>query len=81
MANLNKVMLIGRMTRDPEARSSKAGMKIASFGMAINRISGKGDDKKEETTFVDITAFSRLAEIIVLGTNGDNKKGNDPWAK
>jgi single-strand DNA-binding protein len=61
MANLNKVMLIGRLTRDPETRTFANGGKVANFGFAVN------NRKKNQTTgeweddpvFVDVKAFNR----------------------
>lgn len=66
MANFNKVILAGNMTRDPELRYTPKGTAIAEFGLAINR---KWKDEatgetKEEVTFVDINAFGRQAEVI-----------------
>ena len=64
MANLNKVYLIGNLTRDPEIRYTPKGAAVAEFAIAINRTySGEDGQKKEEVTFVDITLWSRLAEI------------------
>jgi len=65
MANLNKVFLMGNLTRDPELRYTQGGTAIAKFGLAINRkwTSPEGE-KKEEVCFVDITAFGRQAEVI-----------------
>jgi single-strand DNA-binding protein len=65
MASLNKVFLIGNLTRDPELRYTPQGTAVASFGLASNRRwkSSDGQDK-EETLFVDITAFGRQAEIV-----------------
>jgi single-strand DNA-binding protein len=65
MANFNKVLLIGNLTRDPEVRSTTSGMKIAKFGLAVNRrYRTRDDEQREETTFVDIDAFGSQAEII-----------------
>ena len=65
MPNLNKVMLMGNLTRDPEIKYTPKGTAIANFGMAINRnFSTEGGEKREEVTFVDIEAFGRTAEII-----------------
>ena len=64
MANLNKVMLIGNLTRDPEIKYTPKGMAIAQLGLAINRNwTNDGGEKQEETTFVDVDLFGRLAEI------------------
>jgi len=65
MANLNKVMLIGNLTRDPEVRYTPKGTAVTDIGMAINRSYGTDDgDRKEETTFVDITFWGRQAEVL-----------------
>src|SRR5271157_3908330 len=61
MANLNKVMLIGRLTRDPEERVFSNGGKVASFGFAVNNrkknpTSGEWED---ESVFIDVKAFNR----------------------
>lgn len=64
MANLNKVMLIGNLTRDPELRYTPSGKAVAEFGLAINRVwYNDQKQKQEETTFVDITLWARQAEI------------------
>lgn len=62
--NYNKVIIGGRLSRDPELRYTPKGTAIAKIGLAINR-SWKGDDgqKREEVTFVDVDAFGRTAEL------------------
>jgi single-strand DNA-binding protein len=62
MANYNKVILMGNLTRDPELRYAASGTAIASFGLAVNRRYKQDDDWKEETCFVDIAVFGRQAE-------------------
>ncbi len=64
MANLNKVILMGNLTRDPEVRYTPKGTAVTDLGMAINRI-GKdaGGNRTEETTFVDVTLWGRQAEL------------------
>ena len=65
MANFNKVLLMGNLTRDPEVRTTPSGMKIAKLGMAVNRrFRTRDDETREETTFVDLDAFGNQAEII-----------------
>ncbi len=65
MAKLNKVFLMGNLTRDPELRYTPSGTAIASFGIAINRTwSGLDGEKKEEVCYVDINMFGRRAEVI-----------------
>src|ERR1700692_108598 len=64
MANLNKVMLMGNLTRDPEVRYTPKGTAVAEIGLAVNRIySGENNEKREETTFVDVTLWGRTAEV------------------
>ena len=64
MASLNKVVLLGNLTRDPEVRYTPSGTAVASFGLAINRRVRQGAETKEEVCFVDITAFGAQAEAI-----------------
>lgn len=63
--SLNKVMLIGNLTRDVELRYTPNGTAVATFGLATNRSwsSGDGGDRQEETQFHRIVAWSKLAEI------------------
>lgn len=63
--SLNKVMLIGNLTRDVEVRYTPSGTAVATFGLATNRSwsSGEGGDRQEETQFHRIVAWSKLAEI------------------
>lgn len=64
MANLNKVMLIGNLTRDPEIKYTPKGSAVADIGLAINRnYTLDSGEKREETTFVDVVLWSRLAEL------------------
>jgi single-strand DNA-binding protein len=65
MPNLNKVMLMGNLTRDPEVKYTPKGTAIAEFGLAVNRnYTTESGEKREEVTFLDIEAFGRVAEII-----------------
>jgi|GEM_PF-80980 len=64
MANVNKVMLIGNLTRDPEVRYTPKGTAVTDIGMAINRIrTGDNGERIEETTYVDVTLWGRQAEL------------------
>jgi single-strand DNA-binding protein len=67
MANLNKVMLIGRLTRDPESRTFANGGKVAKFGFAVAYIRQRknpttGDWEGGETAFVDVEVFNSNRE-------------------
>jgi len=72
MANLNKVMLIGRLTRDPEMRTFSTGGKVAKFGFAVNnrRKNSQTGQWEEDPVFLDIEAFNRgeggrqLADLV-----------------
>jgi len=65
MASLNKVFLMGNLTRDPELRYTPAGLAVASFGIAINSAwTAKSGEKKEEVCYVDISIFGRRAEVV-----------------
>ena len=64
MANLNRVLLIGNLTRDPEVRYTPKGTPVTEIGLAVNRVySGEDGEKKEEVTFVDVTLWARQAEV------------------
>lgn len=71
MANLNKVMLIGRLTRDPEVRTFGNGGKVAAFGFAVNnkKKNQQTGQWEDEPVFLDIEAFNRqtgrqLADLV-----------------
>ncbi len=63
MANLNKVFLMGNLTRDPELRYVPSGAPVATFGLAVNRryVTQQGE-KKDEVCFVRIVVFGKQAE-------------------
>jgi single-strand DNA-binding protein len=64
MANLNKVLLLGNLTRDPELRYTPKGTAVADIALAINRVwTNEQNQKQEETTYVDITLWGRQAEL------------------
>ncbi len=63
-ASLNKVLLIGNLTRDPEMRYTPSGAAVCTFGIATNRYYVASDgQKKEETEFIKIVAWNKLAEL------------------
>lgn len=66
MANLNKVMLIGNLTRDPEMRYTPGGTSVCEVGLAINRFwtDSQSGEKREQTCFVDCSAFGRQADTL-----------------
>ncbi len=65
MANYNKVLLMGNLTRDPELRVTPKGTAICQFGLAVNRqFKDESGAQRDETTFVDIEAWGRQGETI-----------------
>lgn len=65
MPNLNKVMLMGNLTRNPELRVTPKGTAVCQFGLAVNRRWKDDHDKDmEEVTFIDITAWGKTGEVI-----------------
>ncbi len=64
MANFNKVILLGNLTRDPEVRQVGGGQSVAKLGMAVNRTFTVNGEKREETCYVDLTAWGRQAEVL-----------------
>lgn len=65
MPNFNRVLLMGNLTREPELRVTPKGTSVCSFGMAVNRVfRTESGETQEETTFVDVEAWGRQAEII-----------------
>ena len=65
MANLNKVMLIGNLTRDPELRVTPKGTAICTFSIAVNRkFKDDSGGEREEVTYVDIEAWGKSGENI-----------------
>src|SRR3954468_3199782 len=74
MANLNKVLLMGNITRDPELKYLPNQTAVCDFGLAVNRTwTGQDGVKKEEVTFVDCSCFGKTAEIL-----SKYKKKGDP---
>ena len=64
MANLNKVMLIGNLTRDPELRYTPKGTAVTDISLAINRVwTNEQNARQEETIFVEVTLWGRQAEL------------------
>lgn len=64
---LNKVFIVGNLTRDPESRSLPSGMSVVSVGIATNRVwnDQQTNEKKEEVEYHNVVFFGRLAEIVM----------------
>ncbi|RMH28370.1 MAG: single-stranded DNA-binding protein [Planctomycetota bacterium] len=63
--NLNKVLLMGNLTRDVEIRHTSGNSAVANFGLAVNRrYRTQSGEQREETTFIDCEAWGRTAEVM-----------------
>lgn len=60
---LNHIILMGRLTRDPELRHTGSGVAVASFALAVDR-DFKSQNGEKETDFIDITAWRNTAEFV-----------------
>lgn len=70
MANYNRVILAGNVTRDPEIRIVGEGVPVCSFGLAVNRVRSKD---KDAVDFFDVSAWRELGEVVA-----NYKKKGDP---
>jgi single-strand DNA-binding protein len=65
MPNLNKVMLMGNLTRDVELKTTPSNLTVANLGLAVNRRWKTPDgEQREEVTFIDCEAWGKSAEIL-----------------
>ena len=62
--DLNKVIIIGRLTRDPEMRYTPSGTAVASFSLANGKTFTQTGEKKEQVSYFDCIAWSKLGEVI-----------------
>ncbi|OQX28657.1 MAG: single-stranded DNA-binding protein [Spirochaeta sp. LUC14_002_19_P3] len=69
MADINKVVLIGRLTRDAEQTYTQSGYTVIKFSIAVNRRRKQGDKWVDEANFFDVTSFGRQGEAIVSYMN------------
>lgn len=64
MASLNKVFIMGNLTRDPELRYVPSGTAVATFTVAVNRVyTSQAGEKKEEVSFIRVVVWGRRAEV------------------
>ena len=62
--DLNRVTIIGRLTRDAELKSTGSGISVSKFSIAVNRRTKNGDEWKDEASFFDVTLFGKQAESL-----------------
>ena len=88
---INQFILDGNLTRAPEIRYTTSGMPVCTFTVASHTVYGSGDDRREETAFIPVSTFGKLAEtsyrnlrkgaaVTVMGRlgswfNGESRKG------
>ena len=60
--NLNKIFIVGNLTRDPEVRALPSGQNVVNFGVATNRIWNKDGQKQQDTQFHNVVVFGRMAD-------------------
>jgi len=66
MSSYNRVVFMGNLTRDPEQREMPSGMKVSTFGIAVNeRWTGKDGEKREDVMYLDVDAFGSQGEVIM----------------
>ena len=63
MASLNKVILIGNLTKDPELKQTPSGVSVTSFSIGVSR-KYSGSDGNRETDFINIVAWNKTAEFV-----------------
>jgi len=64
MANLNKVFLMGNLTRDPELRYTSGGTSVCTLRLAVNRrFTTRQGENRDETLFIDVTVWGKQAEV------------------
>ena len=61
---LNRIILIGRLTRDPDLRHTQSGIAVAAFTLAVDRDFGSKDGAEKQTDFIDIVAWKNTAEFV-----------------
>lgn len=94
MLSINRVVLIGRLGKDPEVRSTKTGNAVCSFSVATDEFKGKGESREKVTEWHKVVCFDKTAEIageaLRKGTavyvegklqtrKWQDKNGNDQW--
>jgi len=85
MADLNRVTLVGRLTRDAELKSISSGTSVCKFSLAVNRAIKSGDEWKEEASFFDVVLWGRRGEALTqyltkgktVGVDGELRQ--DRW--
>lgn len=64
MADVNRVILIGRLTRDAELKYTSGGIAVCKFAIAVGKLVKKGDSYENETSFFDVVAWGKTGESL-----------------
>jgi len=64
MSDLNRVILVGRLTKDVELKQTTGGAQVATFSIAVNKTYKTGGEKKEKASFITCVAWNKTAEVI-----------------
>jgi single-strand DNA-binding protein len=62
VASFSKIIIVGNVGRDPELKMTPNGRPVCEFSVAVNRVSGRGDDRQEQTDWYRVSCWSALAE-------------------
>lgn len=62
MASLSKIIVIGNVGRDPELRMTPTGRPVCEFSIAVNRVTGRAEDRQEQTDWYRVSCWQGLAE-------------------
>ena len=62
MASVSKIIIVGNVGREPELKMTPNGRPVCEFSVAVNRVTGKGDDRQEQTDWYRVSCWSGLAE-------------------
>ena len=62
MASVSKIIVVGNVGRDPELKMTPNGRPVCEFSVAVNRVSGRGDERQEQTDWYRVSCWSGLAE-------------------
>jgi single-strand DNA-binding protein len=72
--SINQVIIMGNLTRDPELRQTPSGQSVVSFSLALNRsYKDTNDEWQEATDYIDVVAWSKLAEQVSESLNKGNR--------
>ena len=76
---LNRIILMGRLTRDPELRHTQTGTPVASFSLAVDRDFKDKQTGEKATDFIDVVAWRQTAEFVSrFFTKGPHGRGGGP---